>query len=154
VKLIQAYKDGLVFELPKWEKQLFFAILNLYPLIPPAHQVLSKTGKLPDVDANQRLLNDALAEQRAQNKQQVQALLADPQRFKDSESGCQLRLSVADVEWLLQVFNDIRVGSWILLGSPDKKPDLCDEHTTPHFWALEMGDHFQMSLLEAVASMD
>ena len=34
-------------------------------------------------------------------------------------SGLQLTLSGPEIEWLLQVLNDVRVGSWIALGSPD-----------------------------------
>ena len=104
------------------EKRLLPQILKLYPRVPPAHHVLSKSGRLPDREANQRLLDEALAEQRAENKKQLQALLADPRRFEHTETGARLSLSPAEVEWLLQVLNDIRVGSWILLGSPEKSP--------------------------------
>ena len=89
--------------------------------MPPAHQLLSKAGRLPDPEANQQLLDEALAEQRAENRRQLQALLADPRRFAHTETGARLSLSPAEVEWLLQVLNDIRVGSWVRLGSPDDK---------------------------------
>jgi hypothetical protein len=153
VRLLQATKERFVFELAKWEKHLLVTVLRLYPRIPPAHR-LSNSSKLPDAEANQRLLEEALAEQRAENQEQLRALLADPQRLKETQTGWQLCLSRTDIEWLLQVLNDIRVGSWVLLGSPDEHPDIgsMTQETAPHFWALEMSGQFEMTLLRAVES--
>ena len=97
-------------------------------------------------------LDEALAEQRAANKRQLQKWLNEPHRFEKTEAGWFMALSVTDFEWLLQVLNDIRVGSWILLGSPEK--DLGDfelnDQTAPHAWAMEMAGGFQAHLLEAL----
>ena len=122
MKLVRATKTRLVFHLGQREKHLLLHLLKLYPCVPSAHHVLSKSGRLPDAEANQQLLDEALAEQRAENKKQLQALLADPRRFQEhTESGARLSLSPAEAEWLMQVLNDIRVGSWIILGSPDEQ---------------------------------
>ena len=80
----------------------------------------------------------------------MQALLADPRRFGHTETGARLSLSPAEVEWLLQVLNDIRVGSWVILGSPEEKPAELNATTAPHFLAMEMAGYFQMQLLEAL----
>ncbi len=80
----------------------------------------------------------------------LQALLADPQRFEDLETGCRLSLGQADLEWLLQILNDIRVGNWILLGSPEERREVLNAKTAPHLWAMEMAGWFEMSLLEAL----
>jgi hypothetical protein len=61
------------------------------------------------------LIEEALAEQRSENKRQLQAMLADPSRFTERDGGWQFAMSHSDLEWLLQVLNDIRVGSWIML---------------------------------------
>jgi len=126
-------------------------VLKLYPRIPPAHHVLSKEGKLPDHDSSQQLLNEALAEQRAENKKKVQTFLESPKRFAENEAGCRLILSAHEMEWLLQVLNDIRVGSWVILGSPEARMELrlLNEKTAPDFWAMEMAGYFQAHLLEA-----
>jgi hypothetical protein len=50
----------------------------------------------------------------------------------------------------MQVLNDVRVGSWVILGSPDKKPAELNATTAPHFLAMEMAGYFQMQLLEAL----
>ncbi len=152
MRLIGTTKDNLLFHLGKREKHLLLEVLKLYPRIPPAHQPLSKSGQLPDEDSSRRLLEEALAEQRAENKKQLQAWLGDPKRFTDSESGFRLSIGPSDLEWLLQVLNDIRVGSWIVLGSPDPtvKAEQINKKTAPDLWAMEMSGYFQMELLGAV----
>jgi len=75
VKFVQANNNRFTFALSKRDRRLLQEVLKLYPRIPPAHQTLSKGGKLPDEEASQQLLNEALAEQRAQNKNQVQEFL-------------------------------------------------------------------------------
>ena len=150
MKLVQQTKTRLLFHLGRRETSLLLQILKLYPCVPSAHHVLSKSGRVPDRQANQRLLDEALAEQRAENKKQLLALLADPRRFARIETGARLSLPPGEMEWLLQVLNDIRVGSWIILGSPEERlPDL-NEDTAPNFLAMEMAGYFQAQLLEAM----
>ena len=150
MKLVRSTKTRLVFDLGQREEQMLLRLLKLYPCVPPAHHVLGKACQLPDSEANQQLLDEALAEQRAQNKKQLQALLADPNRLEHTESGARLSLSPAEAEWFMQVLNDIRVGSWILLGSPDGKPLELTPAKAPHFVAMERAGYFQMQLLEGL----
>ena len=103
MKLVRATKTKLLFHLGRREDHLFREILKLYPRVPSAHHVLSKSGRLPHREADQRLLDEALAEQRAEHKKQVTALLADPQRLAPAETGSHLSLRHTEVDWLLQV---------------------------------------------------
>jgi hypothetical protein len=150
VRLIRTTKTRLLFHLGQREKRLLVQVFKLYPRVPSAHQRLSKAGRLPEPEANQRLLDEALAEQRAENKKQLQALLTDPKRFEEAEAGWCLSLSHAEVEWVLQVLNDIRVGSWVILGSPEELHAELNEATAPHIWAMEMAGYFQAQLLEGL----
>ena len=144
--------DKFVFHLGKRETHLLMDLLKLYPQVPSAHHRLSKSKSLPDPETNQRLLDDALVEHRAESSKQLQALLADPRRSKTTDSGHRLSLSEAELEWFLQVLNDIRVGSWVRLGCPEPKLDLTafSPENAPHYWAMEMAGHFQMQLIEAL----
>jgi hypothetical protein len=150
MKLIQSTRTRLVFQLGLREKQSLLQLLKLYPWMPSTHHVLSKTGRVPDAEANQQLLNDALAEHRAANKQQLQTLLANPRRFKTTDKGARLSLSPYEVEWLLQVLNDIRVGSWVVLGSPDQKPAELTAANAPAYLTMETAGYFQMQLIQAL----
>jgi hypothetical protein len=152
VKVVRRHKEKTVLLLEKGEKPLLLALLNRYPLIPSAYQPLSRTAISSEHEADQRLLDEALAEQRQENKRQLQTLLKTPRRFRKVQAGWHLSLSAPDIEWLLQVLNDVRVGSWIILGSPERDlPDLeLSEQAAPHAWAMEMAGYFQAQLLEAL----
>ena len=150
MKLVRSTNGKFVFHLGQRDKLLLLQVLKLYPRITSASQPLSKSSRLPDRESNQRLLEEALAEQRAENKKHLETFLTDPRRFADTEAGCRLTLSRSDMEWLLQVLNDIRIGSWILLGSPEEKFAKLTLATAPHYWAMEMSGIFQSSFLEAL----
>lgn len=150
MKLLRRTGDKMVFQVDLRESVLLQQTLKLYPRVPPAHQPLSNSGKLPDPQENQRLLDDALAEHRAANKKQVQAFVTDPRRFKPIEDGFRLSLTRPDAEWLLQVLNDVRVGSWLILGSPEERLKAPTAKTAPDFWAMEIAGYFQEQLLESL----
>jgi hypothetical protein len=150
VNLIRGSKTKLLFQLGQREGRFLLRVLKLYPRVPSAHQPLSKSGRLPDSQENQRLLDEALAEQRAASKRQLQTLLNDPQQFRQVEGGFHLSLSPIEAEWLLQVLNDIRVGSWVRLGSPEERLEGLNPRTTADYWAMEMSGYFESELLEAL----
>jgi len=141
--------DKFIFQIGTREKTLLFGVLKLYPCIPAAHRV-KHLDRLHD--SSQKLLDEALAEQRAENKKQLEAFLAEPARFEQTEHGCRFSLSRAELEWLLQILNDIRIGSWIKLGSPDEKRGMrpLDKETAADFWAMELAGALQMQMLEAL----
>ena len=69
-------------------------------------------------------------------------------------SGCHLTLSGPEIEWLLQVLNDVRVGSWIALGSPDPeqgKKIVFNEKILPRFRMMELAGAFEMVFLDALS---
>ena len=148
MKLVRTSKQRLEFHLGKREKDSLEAILGLYPCLPPAYQPLSRTAEVPE--ANQALLNEALAELRTENRRKVQSLLRSNKRLAPDPSGWRLVLSRAEFEWLLQVLNDVRLGNWVLLGSPGEHIEVVDEKTVPHVWAMDVAGHFQMSFLHCV----
>ena len=150
MKLIRSTNGKFAFHLTQRDKLLLLQVLKLYPRISSAKQPLTKSTRIADRESNQRLLEEAVAEQRAANKKQLETLLTDPRRFADTQTGCRLTLSQSDIEWLLQVLNDIRVGSWAHLGSPEEKLEKLTLNTAPHFWAMEMSGYFQARFLEAL----
>jgi hypothetical protein len=152
MKLIRLTKDNLLFQLSKREKLLLLHVLRLYPRIPPATFRLTQSGKLPDAEASQRLLDESLAEQRLKNRKALEAFLTDPTHFVDNKTGSRLSLSRSELEWLLQILNDVRVGSWIVLGSPEQeeKAKLLNEENAADFAAMELCGQFQMFFLGAV----
>ena len=153
MKRVGSDGEKLLYRLGRQEKRLLLAVLDRYPLIPPAHQPVSKGPPAEPLRHCQQLLDEALAEQRQENRNRLETLLRDPQHFRETVHGWLLVLSPADREWLLQILNDIRVGSWLRLGSPEAEipeADL-DAATAPDALSMQMAGLFQMRLLEQPA---
>jgi hypothetical protein len=148
VKPIGRSQGAIVFQLAEHERDLLCHTLGLYPCIPPGHQRLSRAAKLEA--SCQQLLDEALAEQRAENRKEVAKFIGDSSRWSERQRGWRLRLSPSDVEWLLQVLNDIRVGSWVALGCPEERVEALDKTSAPHLWAMEIAGSFQMALLHVL----
>jgi hypothetical protein len=152
VKLIKWEGGNFVFQVDKREKRLLFEVLKLYPLIPTAHHRASKTANVGTAAECQKLLEDALAERTRENKRQLLAMLNQDQWFTESDAGYRLSLGAPQMDWLLQVLNDIRVGSWVILGEPDEKKgqliELSDENAR-YYTAMEFCGLIQMTLLDA-----
>ena len=150
MKFLKADKGKCHFQMAAKEKLLLFKILRLYPLIPATYQRLTKSEDKPE---DQELLDTALAEQRAQNRKQVLAMMKAKSRFRENKNGWRFSIPVTGMEWLLQVFNDVRVGSWLAMGSPDgpeKMFAVLNTKSAPHFWAMEIAGHFQAVMLEGL----
>jgi len=151
MKVIRASAEELVLELGKWEKQLLFKVLGQYPLIPSSYHKLTRGSGLVDHLGAQNMLDEALAEQRVENKKRLQSLLHSPSTVAKTDGGrFRLNINIEEMEWLLQVLNDVRVGSWIALGSPDNKAVSLDERASPHLWTMEIAGLFQASFLHAL----
>jgi len=148
VNLLRTGKNGLVFQLHEREKQLLLHMLRLYPLVPASHHRLSQDADAPRADENQRLLEEALAERRQENRRQILAMVEDPARFRKTKTGFELTVSPAQIEWLLQVLNDVRVGSWLMLGEPEQGDEpVVTEENAKHLLALELCGEFESVLL-------
>lgn len=153
MKRVSADDAAIVFQLSNRERAALVQILESYPVLPPAHRRLSKEMKEPRLADYQRLLDEALAEQRDANQRQLHAWLAEPARFQKSKTGCRMTMERADSEWLLQVLNDIRVGNWLRLGSPELgelNPRSLSPKLLPIWLMMEMSGYFQMSIMEAL----
>ena len=126
-------------------------VLHLYPRVPANHHRVSKGAPSDATKESQHLLDEALAEQRRDHKKQIVNLLHHPERFETTAKG-EIKLSLlrAEAEWLLQILNDIRVGSWLNLGSPEDIHRAPDDASGADFWAMEIAGFFQAQLLEAL----
>lgn len=149
--------NSITFHLGKREADLFEKTLCEYPVLNPAQIRISRGGGVSDQENSEELLREALAEQQEANRLQILQLLEDRARYHRSDRGVQLVLTPGETEWLLQVLNDIRVGSWMALGCPEHKPSrlalsagLLTLGNARHYWSMEVAGYFQMNLLEAL----
>jgi hypothetical protein len=152
MKLFKVEGDTWVFRLSRLERSMFLQVLEHYPLIPPAHHRLSRQAApvAPDAEA---LLQQSLAEEKAASRRQLDLFLANDHKFHSDTHGCRLSLTREEIEWLLQILNDVRVGCWLQLGCPDPdegKPPVISDRTAPCLLPMEIAGHLQCALLEAL----
>lgn len=154
MKLLRAGKIKLQFAISHEEVMLLRLVLGLYPLVPAAHYRLSKSRQIPKPDENQQLLEESLAAQRKENRKQIENLLNDANRFTETESGSRASFSRVEVECLLQALNDVRVGSWLGLGSP-AEPMVIQQGMSPEtarqLLIMDAAGFFEMNFLHAVS---
>lgn len=154
MKVHRSGADGFLLRLSAREKEIFFDTLRLYPLVFAAHHRLTKAAADQSAE-NQLLLEEALAQQRTDNRRQLEALLNDPERLTKIGSNFRLQLKAPELDWLLQVLNDVRVGSWLQLGEPDddKPPEITPENFR-YAVAMEVCGAFQSALLAVLGESE
>ena len=157
MKLFRATQPALIIQFSADERRMFADVLLEYPAVPEAHQQLSRSRLSPNDDEHQQLLDEALAAQRAELREKVQLWLKTPKRFRRVKGGFNFTLLRTDTAWMLQVLNDVRVGSWLRLGAPDPLPEIDELFGQPrerfqHWVLMEVAGRFQMQLLHILQS--
>ncbi len=153
MRLVRARRGEYLFQMTGREKGLFLEVLRHFPLIPPTHHKLSRGSPAQEQAENERLLLQAMAAAKQEQKSRVGRLVSSRDRFVAQGSNWRITFTREEMEWLLQVLNDVRVGSWLRLGCPD--PDQGREPrvtaaNAPFLFVLELSGHFQVLLLEAL----
>jgi hypothetical protein len=153
MKFVQANHEGYGFEFNLREKQLFCKVLSLYPLIPSDHHQLSRAAKPADGE-NQKLLEESLAAHREEARKMVRSLINNPRSFLARGHSFRWAASRAEMESILQVLNDVRVGSWLALGSPNlqtAKNAAATRENEKHYWAMDIAGGFEMIFIAALS---
>jgi hypothetical protein len=153
LKLLKHDPHALTFLVGKRERDMLSALLLRYPVLSSAHYRKRHPAGSTEAGVDDDLLRDALSDQQKETRRHLEEWLKSEGRFQETDLGYSFSLTLAELEWMLQILNDIRVGSWVQLGEPDgKSPPKIEmtESTVQLAWALEMAGLFQHHLLEAV----
>lgn len=152
MRLIEAKDGQFVFRFLQRERLMLTHILKQFPVGSGAVGPLSKSGDEQKLAEHERLLEEALAEQRAEHKRLVDAFLGEQGRFaEDSKGGFRLRLTTAQMDWLLRVLNEVRVGLWMKLGRPQQLGPLALAGQVEPVVTMEICALFQTRLLAALS---
>lgn len=136
------------------EKSILENLLQHYPVLDPGYQQISRFMESELSEEPQELLEECMTESQEESRKWIKTLLDPASRLlfsTDGSSQWDLVLSGEDYETLLQVLNDLRVGFWLELGSPEESvPDedlvISDEDEAK--WALfQFTAYFQSHLL-------
>lgn len=151
MKLIERNENQLTFELTDHQKKLLERILKDYPVAGNGQHQISKSGEAVELPDQQQLLDEALAENRAEMKRKIGNFLRDPRRFEEIEAGWRLSILSRQLDWLLQVLNEIRVGSWHELNCPEPDDIELALEDPESFFRMEISGQFQQILLFALS---
>jgi hypothetical protein len=145
---------GLSVLLDQREWRIFSALLAQYASGLDRPLPTSHSSEDPVIEESNTWLREMQATHR-QNlvKRAATWLEAGSTPSQEDASQKMLRLSGHDVEWMLQVFNNLRVSHWMLLGCPneaDLKGEKWTEAQLPSVWSMGLCGMFQSVLLQAL----
>ena len=145
---------GLSVLLDQREWRIFSALLAQYASGLDRPLPTSHSSEDPVIEESNTWLREMQATHR-QNLVRRAATWLEAGSTPSQEDASQkmLRLSGHDVEWMLQVFNDLRVSHWMLLGCPneaDLKGEKWTEAQLPSVWSMGLCSMFQSVLLQAL----
>ena len=154
MRLVETSPEGYVIEIGRKERGVLLDILRRYPVMPEDYAGSRKQEGSQSV-LDLALLQEALAEVRKENRTLLENWMRNEEVWSKHSKSWNLKLGHEEVEWLLQILNDVRIGSWVRLGAPElgAKADLdLKPETIELAWALDMAGFFEQSLIELLAS--
>lgn len=149
MKRLDPRGELLSFQITIRERFLLLQALHRYPMLSAAHHRISHV-QTPELAEAQKLLDEAIAEQHLTAKIRISELLTDGQCLKTTPHGCTLTVTSAQRELLLQCLNDIRIGCWIEIGSPEEEQRKAIPHTesnVKHLMLMDLCAYFQYGLI-------
>lgn len=153
MKLVRTKDGGFLLRLTLHERRLLEDLLRGYPLIPSSYHRLCKTADPRQIAVDQKLLDEAVAARKTENQRRWLTALQEPGRFRTTGDIHALTLKADEIEWFLQLLNDIRVGSWLNLGCPDPGENLPSDPTEAdlgYYVAMEFCGIVQSLLLRGL----
>jgi hypothetical protein len=157
MKYIRSQKSGgdpvaFVFEISKQEVEWLLAVLKFYPQLDSDYHQITQ-GVAAEIVAGQQLLEEAMAQRRGEHKRKLDKFLATPGRFRlEAPDQFRFLLATEQMDWMLQILNDVRVGCWVKLGRPELEPVCAKKLNVEEartMAILELSGFFQMVLLGA-----
>ena len=150
MRLVESKAGLFVFQIAKRERVLLTHVLKMFPVGSEPVGPISKSGDVEKMAGYEQSLAEALAEQRSEHKRLMDAFLGEQARFAEVKGGFQVRLTTVQLDWLLRVLNEVRVGLWVKLGRPQELAPLAESGEMDSVVAMEICAFFQSRLLAAV----
>ena len=149
MKLVKESKGVWQYHLAQNEAAVLVGLLKKFPFTKIDPVKISKTDKHLKAREREKLLNESLAEHRKELKKLALDLIR-PDKFKQLEKGWLMTLRLEERETMLQILNDIRVGSWHVLGEPDDlhaQPAKASAKDLAYRSLMDLAGYFECGLL-------
>jgi hypothetical protein len=148
MRLLTKRKGGWQYQLSRVEAQALRSLIRRFPFTATVPVRITKTDTDPKAAEREKLLNESLAEHRAELRRKAQPLIGGD-KLKIQHGRYVLRLGLDDREILLQILNDIRVECWRALGQPEDldPPTNPSESEQAHHSLMSLAGYFECELL-------
>jgi hypothetical protein len=168
MRLLHRDAQGLAFELHPRERELVVFLLQRYPVLDPSYHQIATPEDRDAFTAEQQLLTECVTADQQANRQRIQEFIRtrltppplephqpapkalpptsdasaspEPGRSQPARE-TRLPLTYEEADWLLRMFNEVRVGAWVRLGRPGE-----GEMHTPELAARGAADYATMEL--------
>ncbi len=138
MKVTEVTDASITLEFTPEEAEFFKLVLLSYPLTLDQPKQISRFAESAEIEDANELLAISLREQTFSHKRKLEAWLKSKTVWKSRQNRFLLVVSNDDREWLLQILNDIRIGSWMKMGCPDpiepEEPDSSTPKSTYYFY--------------------
>ncbi len=152
MRRIQRDEHAIVIELEDQELHLVKRLLSGYPLVDNQKRELSKETPPANLIDDTELLRSSLNERAEHNRQRLARWLGQDQTLTAKDDGWHLTLALRDIDWFLQILNDLRVGSWHQLGCPGPEEQQQMDYSAENvqaLWTMEIAGALQMMVLQS-----
>lgn len=147
MRLLKQTDETWKYHLHQNEADILKGLIKKFPFTETGPAQITRAKNDAQAVEREKLLAESLAEHRKELKR-LAADLLEPGRWRKADKGQTLTLNAHSREILLQILNDIRVGSWHALGEPD--PLEAATGSTAELALrnlMELAGYFEMGLL-------
>lgn len=139
------------FEMDVAEAEALRWLFSQYPVDDEHAFDVSKTSEGGDIDGAAEALTMSMDDLKRQLKGRVATFLEETDQIRESgeEGVTHLTVKIDDVEWMLQVLNETRVGAWRLLGCPEDIDEANRDEGASYGFLMEVAAFFQSALIYA-----
>ncbi len=121
MKYLRRDEQALTFSMNDGEWHLLDYLLTSYPMATDVWPQNESSPAKGPVGPDPMLLSAALAETKRAHQNKI-ALFLEKQPTPKNSKHFEFVLPLEEVEWFLQVVNEVRVGAWYALGCPEEDP--------------------------------
>ncbi len=118
--LRESSADAIVIALSEAEGDLLKEIFADYPLVANDERELTRSAAHEDLEEDTELLRSSIAESNQISRRRLDDWLNNPQTFLKKDEEWLLRFEKEQLDWMLQILNDLRIGSWQQLKCPSQ----------------------------------
>ncbi len=150
MRFLERSDTATVIAINETETTFLKATLSKYPLVTNENRELTRSDDHDELEEDTELLRSSIKEHTDQSKTKLSEWLASDKIFTPKDSEWLLNVPNEDLDWFLQILNDLRVGSWQQLKCPSPEEiqalPLTPETVEP-LWTMELAGLLQSFLL-------